>query len=61
WQTTPNVDIVYWFSGGPISDINTYCYFNYVSDDRRFGSENWDLKYYPFDGRTIVSRSTLSQ
>lgn len=55
WQTTPNVDIVYWYSGGAISDPNTYCYFNYVSDDRRLGSENWDLKYYPFEiGRAHV-------
>lgn len=60
WQTTPNVDIVYWFSGGAITDPDTYCYFNYVSDARRLGSENWDLKYYPLDGRTVVGRSTLS-
>ncbi|MGL5466805.1 MAG: pilus assembly protein PilD, partial [Shewanella sp.] len=60
WQTTPNVDIVYWFSGGTITDPDTYCYFNYVSDDRRLGSENWELKYYPLDGRTVVGRSTLS-
>ncbi|MGL4939193.1 type II secretion system protein [Shewanella sp.] len=60
WQSTPNVDIVYWYSGGAISDTNTYCYFNYVSDDRRLGSENWELKYYPLDGRTVVGRSTFS-
>lgn len=60
WQQTPKVDIVYWYSGGAISDPNTYCYFNYVSDDRRLDSENWDLKYYPIDGRTVVGRSTLS-
>lgn len=61
WQQVPNTDIVYWYSGGPITNPNTFCYFNYVSDDRRLGSENWELKYYPFDGRTIVGRSTLSQ
>jgi hypothetical protein len=62
WETqqAPNIDIVYWYSGGAISDPNTYCYFNYVSDDRRLGSENWELKYYPLDGRTVVGRSSLS-
>ena len=61
WRTVPNVDIVYWYGAVDIKDPNAYCIFNYVSDDRSFGSENWDLKYYPFDGRTIVGRSTLSQ
>ena len=61
WRTVPNVDIVYWYGAVDITDPNAYCIFNYVSDDRSFGSENWDLKYYPFDGRTIVGRSTLSQ
>ncbi|MGL5409669.1 MAG: pilus assembly protein PilD, partial [Shewanella sp.] len=45
--------------GDAISDPNTYCYFNYVSADRRLGSKNWELKYYPLDGRTVVSRSPL--
>ncbi|MGL6011907.1 MAG: type II secretion system protein, partial [Shewanella oncorhynchi] len=61
WRTVPNVDIVYWYGAVDIKDPNAYCIFNYVSDDRSFGSENRDLKYYPFDGRTIVGRSTLSQ
>lgn len=61
WQQVPNIDIVYWYSGGPITNPNTFCYFNYVSDDRRLGSENWELKYYPLNGHTEVGRSTLSQ
>ena len=63
WQTVPDVDIAYWYGGGPIDTANpsqTFCYYNYVSDDRTLGSENWTLKYYPTDGNTEVSRTTLS-
>ncbi|MGL5359537.1 MAG: type II secretion system protein [Shewanella sp.] len=60
WQKEPDVDIVYWYGGGATTNKDTFCYFNYVADDRRLGSENWQLKYYPFDGRTEVRRSTLS-
>ncbi|MGL4893924.1 MAG: type II secretion system protein [Shewanella sp.] len=56
----PDVDIVYWYGGDAISNPDTYCYFNYVSADRRLGSENWTLKYYPRDGRTVVSRDSFS-
>lgn len=59
-QQASDIDIVYWYAGGAISDPDTYCYFNYVSDDRRFGSENWELKYYPLDGRTVIGRSSFS-
>ncbi|MEI8601251.1 Cholera toxin secretion protein epsG [Shewanella baltica] len=61
WRTVPNVDIVYWYGAVDITDPNAYCIFNYVSDDRSFGSENWDFKYYPYSGNTEVSRSTLPQ
>lgn len=63
WQTVPDVDIVYWYAGGPIDITNpsaTFCYFNYVSDDASVGSENWTLKYYPTDGNTLVSQTVLS-
>jgi len=61
WRTVPNVDIVYWYGAVDITDPNAYCIFNYVSDDRSFGSENWDFKYYPYSGKTEVGRSTLPQ
>ena len=61
WRTVPNVDIVYWYGAVDITDPNAYCIFNYVSDDRSFGSENWDFKYYPYSGNTEVRRSTLPQ
>ncbi|WP_394205469.1 type II secretion system protein [Shewanella waksmanii] len=54
-----DTDIVYWYAGGPVSSPNTYCYFNYIADDQRKGQENWQLRYYPGDGRTVVTRSTL--
>ncbi|MGS0730056.1 type II secretion system protein, partial [Shewanella sp. 0m-11] len=25
-------DIIYWYSGGPMTDANTYCYYNYIAD-----------------------------
>ncbi|MCG9714687.1 prepilin-type N-terminal cleavage/methylation domain-containing protein [Shewanella insulae] len=53
-------DIVYWYSGGEISLSNTYCYFNYIRDNRAKGSENWQLRYYPGTGKTLITRSTLS-
>ena len=54
-----NTDIVYWFSGGPLANANTYCYYNYISDNRQKGTENWQLKYYPATGFTQITKATL--
>jgi len=54
-----NTDIVYWFVGGDLARSYTHCYFNYISDNRQKGSENWQLKYYPATGKTEVGRATL--
>jgi prepilin-type N-terminal cleavage/methylation domain-containing protein len=53
-------DIIYWYSGGPLSNANTFCYYNYIADDRSEGAENWQLKYFPNTGETRVTRSALS-
>lgn len=54
-----DTDIVYWYAGGAVSSPNTYCYFNYIADDQRKGQENWQLRYYPGEGKTVVTRATL--
>ncbi|GIU50906.1 PilD processed protein [Shewanella sairae] len=53
-------DILYWYSGGNISDPDTYCYYNYIADDHQKGSENWQLKYFPGTGETSVGKGALS-
>jgi len=55
-----NTDIVYWYASGDLTQPNAYCYYNYISDNRQKGSENWQLKYYPATGLTQVIRATLS-
>ncbi|CAM3956822.1 prepilin-type N-terminal cleavage/methylation domain-containing protein [Shewanella aquimarina] len=55
-----STDIIYWYSGGDLSLSNTYCYFNYIRDNREKGNENWQLRYYPATGKTLITRSTLS-
>ncbi|WP_282705580.1 type II secretion system protein [Shewanella colwelliana] len=54
-----DTDIIYWYSGGLVSDPGTRCYFNYIADDRTKGAKNWQLSYYPYTGKTIISRVTL--
>lgn len=53
-------DIVYWYGNGASVIGGSYCYFNYISDNRSIGSENWQLQYYPGTGQTVVKRATLS-
>ncbi|CAM3567364.1 type II secretion system protein [Shewanella violacea] len=53
-------DIIYWYGAGSSISGGSYCYFNYISDDRSKGSENWQLQYYPGTGKTVVTRATLS-
>ena len=53
-------DIIYWYSGGDLSDSDTYCYYNYIADDRSQGADNWQLKYYPATGQTNIGQSALS-
>lgn len=53
-------DIIYWYSGGPLSSSDTYCYYNYIADDRSQGVKNWQLKYYPGTGKTEVGKGELS-
>lgn len=55
-----DTDIVYWYSNGDASKPDTHCYYNYIADDQSKGVANWQLRYYPNDGRTSVTRSTLS-
>lgn len=52
-------DIIFWYSGGTVSDANTYCYYNYIADNPEKGNENWQLRYYPGTGKTVVTRATL--
>ncbi|MCL1052217.1 type II secretion system GspH family protein [Shewanella abyssi] len=53
-------DIVYWFSSTDLSEPSTHCYFNYIADNPSQGAENWQLKYYPGSGKTLIERSVLS-
>ncbi|WP_057830794.1 type II secretion system protein [Colwellia sp. TT2012] len=53
-------DIVYWYFGGAISDPDTHCYFNYISDNPAKGQENWQMRYYPGTGKVSIVRATLS-
>ncbi|PKG57303.1 type II secretion system protein [Shewanella sp. GutDb-MelDb] len=53
-------DIIYWYSGGVLSNANTYCYYNYIADDRTKDAKNWVLKYYPNTGKTEVEKGVLS-
>ncbi len=55
-----NTSIVYWYSGGAMNNPNTYCYYNYIADDRTKGAVNWQLHYFPATGQTIISRGALS-
>ncbi len=63
-HVTPNysndTDIIYWYSGKVISNPNTYCYYNYIADDRTKGAVNWQLHYFPATGKTTISRGALS-
>lgn len=52
-------DIVYWFYGDEISKPDTYCYFNYISDNPAKGQENWQMRYYPGTGEVTVGKATL--
>jgi len=58
-QFGSNTDIVYWYTEILLSDT-AHCYYNYISDNRQKGSENWQLKYYPATGVTEVVRATLT-
>lgn len=53
-------DIIYWYGSGSSISGGSYCYYNYIADDRSKGSENWQLKYFPGSGETEVVRATLS-
>jgi len=55
-----DTDIVYWYGNGSSVAGGSYCYFNYISDNRAIGSENWQLRYYPGSGDTVITRATLS-
>jgi len=55
-----DTDIVYWYGNGASVANGSYCYFNYISDDRTIGTENWQLRYYPGSGKTEITRATLS-
>jgi len=55
-----NSDIIYWYTGLSILNPTTHCYYNYISDNRQKGNENWQLKYYPATGVTEVVRATLT-
>lgn len=57
-----NTDVVYWYYGKDLTTPNsqTHCYYNYIGDDHSKGSENWQLRYYPADGHTVIKRATLS-
>ncbi|QUM76142.1 type II secretion system protein [Moritella sp. 24] len=57
---TSDTSVVYWYAGRFTDLPNTYCYYNYIADDRTKGAVNWQLRYYPGDGRTEVHRSALS-
>jgi len=57
---TPENDIVYWFYSGNLTDPDTHCYFNYISDNPAKGQENWQMRYYPETGKVIVGKATLS-
>jgi prepilin-type N-terminal cleavage/methylation domain-containing protein len=52
-------DIIYWYASGELSDPDTHCYFNYISDNPAKGQENWHMHYYPETGEVIVGKSTL--
>lgn len=52
-------DIIYWYSGGPIANANTYCYYNYIADNPNKGNENWQIRYYPGTGEVTLGRATL--
>lgn len=54
-----NTDIVYWYTEVTLSET-AHCYYNYISDNRQKGSENWQLKYFPATGITEVVRATLT-
>ena len=54
-----NTDIIYWYTEISLSDT-AHCYFNYISDNRQKGAENWQLKYFPATGVTQVVRATLT-
>lgn len=55
-----DTSIVYWYAGSLLSNPNTYCYYNYIADDRTKGAVNWQLHYYPATGETKISRGALS-
>jgi prepilin-type N-terminal cleavage/methylation domain-containing protein len=59
-----DTDIIYWYFGGSLTNpaiaSRTYCYYNYIGDDRTKGAENWQLRYYPNDGHTEIRRAALS-
>lgn len=52
-------DIIYWYYGGAVTDPNTHCYFNYISDNPAKGQENWQMRYYPGTGNVEIGRATL--
>ncbi|QFU23085.1 prepilin-type N-terminal cleavage/methylation domain-containing protein [Shewanella eurypsychrophilus] len=55
-----DTDIVYHYGNGSSLTGGSYCYYNYISDNRAIGSENWQLQYSPGSGQTIITRATLS-
>lgn len=52
-------DIIYWYSNADITLPTSHCYFNYISDDRTKGQENWQMRYFPGTGEVTVGRATL--
>ncbi|GIC78188.1 type II secretion system protein [Moritella sp. F3] len=55
-----DTSIVYWYAGSEMSNPRTYCYYNYIADDRSKGAVNWQLHYYPATGETTITRGALS-
>ena len=53
-----NVDITYGLAGSDAHAATTHCIYQYVAD-RRMGSNNWLLHYYPVSGKIQVSSSRL--
>ena len=56
---TQGNDIIYWYYGGAVSDPDTHCYYNYISDNPAKGQENWQMRYYPGTGDVTVGKATL--
>jgi len=52
-------DIIYWYSNPDATLPTTYCYYNYIRDNRNKGQENWQIRYFPATGEVTLGRATL--